>query len=95
MEIPTTLPVSPLHPDPSSDPSLPAFIKPLDIAGCAAWLETHSDGTLVNKLTEHAGKIQTVIASSDPLNPERGVLMIFDRELTTAERQFLADYAHG
>ena len=72
----------------------PPTIKPSDVSGCVAWLETHSDGTLVNRLAE-AGREQTVIASSDPANPERGILLVFDRKLTPAEEEFLTDYATG
>ncbi len=89
METPSTIPASPLHVAPS------AIIKPSDVSGCVAWLETHSDGTLVNKLAETTGRTQTIIASSDPLNPERGVLLVFDRELSVAEEGFLAEYATG
>ncbi len=92
MDIPPTLPVSPNAPPVTPAPASPPTMKPTDLSGCVVWLETHADGSLVNRFSELTGQKQTVIVSSDPINPERGILAVFDRELTEAEYQMLAMY---
>lgn len=94
---PSTLPVSPLTPPlPTAIPADPLpTIKPTDLSGCVAWLETHTDGTIVNQLAEQIGIVQTIIASSDPTDPERGVLVIYNRHLTESEIDILSAYITG
>ena len=78
---------------PPVTPAIPPTIKPTDLSGCVVWLETNADGTIVNRLAETTGHEQTIIASSDPATPERGVLIVIDRTISPAEEAFLLAYA--
>ena len=90
--VPPTIPVQTLLvPEPPPIPQL----KPTDLANCVGWLETHADGSIVNRLEYVTKRKQTLIVTSDSKNPELGCFLLFDRELSDAELQAMTAYATG
>lgn len=64
---------------------------PVDIPDCVAWIES-SPTEPINMLEEIQQQKQTVINWTHPVNPDIGILIIYNRELTEAEWAQMQEY---